>query len=418
VFNTGAVAAPFKRTPKEGRSVMQDQPCSGLSDPHASETGSAAALVIAPGGALRIFEDARRQIADAVTVDQVKHARDLAIGLAAAARAATDKELEAEAAVLKFEADRKLGQLMKAQAEAVGLNTGTAGQGRPALGGFPENPPKKDDRPTLAEAGIDKNLAHRARTAAAMSEPEFKAAVEAKREAVRAPELRIVGGAEQPAPRKRKSRSKVAKAEAAVKAETERIETIAFKTCCQIDLLVDLHDENPKRFAAVFDHLANDTNAIDALSVLARQPAIKTLLAKVAPCDAGSTLSPANAAELEHELARLKIAHESEVKELKAEIARLREGAAPDSNLKAELAKLSVEGTLRVLPDTTKDAMRRRIISNLKRSDHIAGLEKDPPRSPTPVAWTSTIKALWRMNDGYAENGVDVHAARSNGGAA
>ena len=58
---------------------------------------------------LVIFEDARRQIAEAATVDQVNKVLALASGLAAAARKATDKELEAEAAVLKFEAERKLG---------------------------------------------------------------------------------------------------------------------------------------------------------------------------------------------------------------------------------------------------------------------------------------------------------------------
>ena len=31
------------------------------------------------------------------------------------------------------------------------------------IGGFLKNPPKKDARPTLAEAGIDKNLAKAAR---------------------------------------------------------------------------------------------------------------------------------------------------------------------------------------------------------------------------------------------------------------
>jgi hypothetical protein len=138
-------------------------------------------------GSLRIFESARCTIAAAETVEEVKRVLALATGLAAAARQATDRDMESEAAILKLEAERRLGQLMAAQREAIGLNTGTAGQGRPKLGGFPENLPKTDDRPTLAEAGIGKNLAHRARTAASMAEPEFKAAVRARREAVRTP---------------------------------------------------------------------------------------------------------------------------------------------------------------------------------------------------------------------------------------
>jgi hypothetical protein len=55
---------------------------------------------------LIVFEDARRAIADAETVEQVNKILALATGLAAAARQATDREMEAEAAVLKLEAER------------------------------------------------------------------------------------------------------------------------------------------------------------------------------------------------------------------------------------------------------------------------------------------------------------------------
>lgn len=79
------------------------------------------------GNPLVIFEAARRQIVEAATVDQVNKVLALATGLAAAARKATDKELEAEAAVLKFEAERKLGRLMEQQKEVVGFNVGARG---------------------------------------------------------------------------------------------------------------------------------------------------------------------------------------------------------------------------------------------------------------------------------------------------
>jgi hypothetical protein len=42
------------------------------------------------------------------------------------------------------------------------------------MGGVKDAPPKKDSRPTLAEGGIDKNLADRARKGAAMTEKQFK----------------------------------------------------------------------------------------------------------------------------------------------------------------------------------------------------------------------------------------------------
>jgi hypothetical protein len=128
---------------------------------------------------LRIFEDARREIAEAETADRVKSILALATGLAAAARKATDREMEAEAEVLKLEAERKLGQLMKAQRETIGLNQG----GRPKTGVLVT---PVSEKPSLTEAGIDKNLAKKARTAAAMSEKEFKEAISAKRALVRA----------------------------------------------------------------------------------------------------------------------------------------------------------------------------------------------------------------------------------------
>jgi hypothetical protein len=128
---------------------------------------------------LKIFEGVRREITDAKTVEQVNRIVAFATGLAAAARKATDREMEAEAEVLKFEAERKLGQLMQAQKETVGLNKG----GRPQTR-FVENP--VSSKPTLAEAGIDKNLAHRARTAAAMPASDFEVAKESKRKSITA----------------------------------------------------------------------------------------------------------------------------------------------------------------------------------------------------------------------------------------
>ena len=125
---------------------------------------------------LEVFDDARRQIAGASTVEQVNRIVALATGLVAAARKATDREVEAEAEVLKFEAERRLGQLMQAQRETVGFNVGTRGS---RIKGARAN-----EKPTLAEAGIDKNTAHRARRAAALLEAKFNEAAEAKREAV------------------------------------------------------------------------------------------------------------------------------------------------------------------------------------------------------------------------------------------
>jgi hypothetical protein len=58
--------------------------------------------------------------------------------------------------------------LIAAQRDAVGLNEG----GRPKKTGLSENPVSKSA--TLAEAGIDKNLADRARKLAAVPEKKFE----------------------------------------------------------------------------------------------------------------------------------------------------------------------------------------------------------------------------------------------------
>jgi hypothetical protein len=145
---------------------------------------TSAESAVAPAGdqALIIFEDARRAIADADTVEQVNKILALATGLAAAARKATNHEMEAEAAVLKLEAERKLGQLMAAQKATAGFNKGGGDQRSDH-----RDSEKPGGLPTLAENGIDKNLAAKARRAAAMTEEQFETAKETKREDVLAP---------------------------------------------------------------------------------------------------------------------------------------------------------------------------------------------------------------------------------------
>jgi hypothetical protein len=261
-------------------------------------------------GSLIVFEDARRAIADAETVEQVNKILALATGLAAAARKATNHEVEAEAAVLKLEAERKLGQLMEAQKESVGFNKG----GRPKTG-IPENP--VSDKPlTLAEAGIDKNLAAKARAAAAMPETEFEQAKGAKREAV-------LNGGERSKPCKRKSRFDA--------------EHYAFMLGQHIEGLATLSEEYPERFEGVLGHLLGDANFIDSLDELAGHPKFSAFLAAVA-AKLGDDSGPYSAGEHDHLRARVDelnaekrrleikiVGLESEVKDLEQQ---LRNGAA------------------------------------------------------------------------------------------
>jgi hypothetical protein len=63
---------------------------------------------------------------------------------------------------IRSRAERRIGELMGEQRSDFGLNRGTAGLGRPRIGGSRADPPNCAQlKPTLTEAGIDKHLANR-----------------------------------------------------------------------------------------------------------------------------------------------------------------------------------------------------------------------------------------------------------------
>src|SRR5262249_4717316 len=88
---------------------------------------------------------------------------------------ANNHQAEADAVALRMRATRRLGQLMQAQKESVGLATGGEHGGRRRIDGSRADP--SIIRPTLAMQGIGKNLAHPARVLSAPSEKDFEALV-------------------------------------------------------------------------------------------------------------------------------------------------------------------------------------------------------------------------------------------------
>jgi hypothetical protein len=78
----------------------------------------------------------------------VKKIRDSAEMLRVYAKQASNRQLEADAAEIRMRAERRLGELIKAQKETVGLNRGAKG----SIVTGTKREPVKDDRPTLAEA--------------------------------------------------------------------------------------------------------------------------------------------------------------------------------------------------------------------------------------------------------------------------
>lgn len=130
------------------------------------------------GASLVKYDAACRAVAEARSVDEVKDIRDQAIAMAAYARQAKNRDLEADCVEIRLRATRRLDQLRQAQKETVGLNQGAV-PGKTGLRGNPV----LDPRPTLASQGIDKNLAHQARVLGALNEEAFERKVREARDA-------------------------------------------------------------------------------------------------------------------------------------------------------------------------------------------------------------------------------------------
>jgi N6-adenosine-specific RNA methylase IME4 len=132
-------------------------------------------------------------LATAKIIDDVKEIRNAADAMRTYARQAKNKALEMDAAEIRIRAERRVGELIAAQKESVGLASG---------GGDKKSDhrvhTRPTDPPTLAEAGIDKHLADRARKFAAVSLEafehlirEWRARVEAETERVTVNLLRL-----------------------------------------------------------------------------------------------------------------------------------------------------------------------------------------------------------------------------------
>lgn len=126
--------------------------------------------------ALARYDAACRAVTEAKSVDDVLEISAQADAVRAYAKQAKNKQLEIEAAEIRIRAERRLGELMAGQKATVGVARGQLRRGV-------ENTPREPDAaPTLAEAGIDKNLAKRARTYAAVPEQQFEKLLSNKRQ--------------------------------------------------------------------------------------------------------------------------------------------------------------------------------------------------------------------------------------------
>jgi hypothetical protein len=123
------------------------------------------------------YEAAKFALSECVRVDEVKDIRDKSAAIAAAARIAKDKQLEIDASEIRIRAERRLGEMLIEQKNGEGLNKGAAGS--VVTGTHRE--PVMDDKPTLAEIGISKNLSSRAQAIAAIPAEDFEVTLDEHR---------------------------------------------------------------------------------------------------------------------------------------------------------------------------------------------------------------------------------------------
>jgi hypothetical protein len=144
----------------------------------ASEPATLPVQVNNTNTALAHYDAACKALAEARAVDEVQGIRAEAEAVRAYAKQAKNRQMELDAAEIRIRAERRLGELMAAQGETVGRAAGAKGIGTSA--GY-NSTRTLDSPPTLTEAGIDKNLAHRARTYAAVPEAKFEKLLKDKR---------------------------------------------------------------------------------------------------------------------------------------------------------------------------------------------------------------------------------------------
>jgi N6-adenosine-specific RNA methylase IME4 len=147
------------------------------------------ALVPAPDGAVALirYENARRALAAAHSVDEVRDIRDRAQALQAYARQAKDTELEDMAAEIKLRAQRRLGELLKeipvVPAHVSGAAAGGRGKRRLSGGCPTAHTPSSGWRHIAAKAaGISRTEWHRDIALAEVPEGEFEAYIQGQKQ--------------------------------------------------------------------------------------------------------------------------------------------------------------------------------------------------------------------------------------------
>lgn len=145
---------------------------------------AAQALAASEPGLIR-YDAACRALSAAKSVDEVKEIHNQSEAMRAYAKQAKNKQLEIDASEIRFRAERRIGELMASQRDA-GLMAKPVGANQHV-----DRVRNGPDAPTLAEAGIDKHLADRARKYAAVPAQEFEDILADRRERIETENKRV-----------------------------------------------------------------------------------------------------------------------------------------------------------------------------------------------------------------------------------
>ncbi len=124
------------------------------------------ALATVKGNGIGTYEQACKAVAAAKTVDVAKGIKDRAEALRVYGRQAGNRDLEIDAAEIRFRAERRVGELLIAAKDA-----GQLGTGRPEKNGSDLEP---FSRVTLEQAGISKKLSSEAQKLARIEDFETR----------------------------------------------------------------------------------------------------------------------------------------------------------------------------------------------------------------------------------------------------
>ena len=131
------------------------------------------------------YEAARRALAEAHRIDEVKSIRDKAMAMQVYAEQAKDRELIEMATDIKLRAERRAGQRVREMPKNKGTSgTGDANIGN-STGGRAERPPV-DTTPKLSDLGITKDESSRWQRLAALPEAQFEEKLSTVKNSLRA----------------------------------------------------------------------------------------------------------------------------------------------------------------------------------------------------------------------------------------